>query len=121
MARRSSFNAARLREAKSVGAALALGLLGGLGLVRCAPAPAQAQPAPRMICLDYAEMAENLGFLGEAPAFRGLDDRGLVAEIWAGPSGSWTLVYVDTTRKACMAAAGQAGDRIAAPVEETRG
>lgn len=114
-------NAERRREARAVGTALALGLAACIGLVSCQPDAAKAQSARQALCRLYPEMAEALTAFGEAPAFRGLDGRGLVAEIWIGASGSWSLIYVDTTRTACLAAEGQAGDRIAAPVEEQRG
>ena len=121
MARQLPSDPARSRETRRVATALALGLASLGALATCEPRPASAeQPAPSP-CGAYGDIASALRAYGEAPRFRGLDARGVVAELWVAPSGSWTLIFVDTSRKACLGAAGEAGAPLAASAEERRG
>lgn len=92
----------------------------GLALAICWPASAKAQATT--VCGPYAVISHNLRELGEQPVFRGLDDRGFVAEAWAGAAGGWTWIYVGTDRRACLVAAGEAGEtpRPSEPKAEER-
>ncbi len=89
--------------------AVGLGALAwGLALASCIPEPAKAQASA--VCGPYAAISANLRDLGEQPVFRGLENRGFVAEAWAAPGGGWTWIYVGTDRRACLIAAGEAGE-----------
>lgn len=80
-------------------------------LLSCQPAYAAG------VCAPYDALAGALAQrYGEIPSGVGLMPDGNALEIFAAPSGSWTLVIVKPTGVGCVAASGVAWTANFAPV-----
>jgi hypothetical protein len=76
--------------------------------------PALAQsPVAEVICLPRAELVQRLA--GAEVVGSGLRDAEAVLEVWAAPSGDWTLVQAYANGTACILAMGEAWEGIIAP------
>ena len=87
---------------------------------RMGETPRQAAPATSP-CEAYGDIASALRAVGEAPVFSGLDDRGLLAEVWVGAGGEWTWLFVAADGQTCLAAAGTAAEPAGSAAEERQG
>lgn len=73
--------------------------------------PAAAQ-GPSCAPYDQAVRILNEKF-DERRVFVGLDQSGTaLVEVYLAPGGSWTMIVVDTSNTACMAASGEAGEAV---------
>jgi hypothetical protein len=76
--------------------------------------PALAQsPIAEVVCLPRAELALRLS--GAELAAAGLRDADTVLEVWARPSGAWTLVQVHANGMSCILAMGEAWETMVPP------
>lgn len=77
---------------------------------------ARSQEARGPPCTDRAQVIEHLRNLyGERPIGRGLSDEGVVFELYAGSSGTWTLFITTPQGKSCFVASGQAWEPVPDP------
>ena len=51
---------------------------------------------------------------GESPIGQGLSNTGVVAEVFRGPQGTWTIVATTPTGKSCLIGAGQSWQSVVA-------
>lgn len=89
-------------------AAAAAGL--ALGLLALGPATAgTGRSAPAPMCGSYDELRVMLDRrFGERPASSGLADDGTVMQVFASAgAGTWTMVSIDPSGKACVLATGE--------------
>jgi hypothetical protein len=70
-----------------------------------------AQPATaqqRQLCASRDALLEKLAQdFGEAPRASGIDGGGNLMEILTSPSGTWTLLIVMPTKRACIVGSGE--------------
>lgn len=73
--------------------------------------PAHSTPIAEIICAPRAQMVDRLTrqYRAEVQG-SGLRDQDQMMEIWAAPSGDWTLVIAYATGQSCIVAMGQAWD-----------
>jgi hypothetical protein len=75
------------------------------------PAQDQAMPAPGAHRMAFAERNEIVRALreqfGEKPVAHGLADTGVLAEIFSGPQGTWTIVATSPNGVSCLIGSGQ--------------
>jgi hypothetical protein len=91
---------------------LALLVLLGLPLV----AAAQSGEARAPPCTERGHVVEHLRNLsGERALGRGLADQGVVFELYASGTGSWTLFITTPQGKSCFVASGQAWEPVPEP------
>lgn len=97
----------RIILCRPLAAALALAL---------AHAPAAAQTP----CMERTALGDHLARVyGERPAGSGIAGGAQLIEIFAGASGSWTLVVTTPDGRACVAAVGEAWQMLpAAPPDD---
>jgi len=75
------------------------------------PSAATAQTA----CGDRNEVVVSLRMkFSEEPVSMGLSQDGSVIEVFASPSGSWTIVVTRPSGLACMVAAGESWEELPA-------
>ncbi|MCF8467410.1 MAG: hypothetical protein K9G33_08430 [Sneathiella sp.] len=89
-----------------------------LGAALFTSAPALADP----FCLPRSELAVYLAeHFGESLIAQGLDNRGLLTEVFASRSfQSWTLTETDVTGRACLKAAGEYWNALNAIRKQSR-
>lgn len=76
--------------------------------------PAMAEsPIAEVICLPRAELVQRLA--GAEVVGAGLRDAEAVLEVWARPSGDWTLVQTYANGVACILAMGEAWEAVVPP------
>jgi hypothetical protein len=76
--------------------------------------PAMAEsPIAEVICLPRVELVQRLA--GAEVVGAGLRDAEAVLEIWARPSGDWTLVQTYANGVACILAMGEAWEAVVPP------
>lgn len=74
--------------------------------------PAAASPP----CAPYEHMARFLADrFGETPRGIGLVDDKRVVQLFASVEGSWTILVTNTAGRACIMAAGEGWEAVAAP------
>lgn len=77
---------------------------------------AQAQAPRGPPCIDRGQVIAHLQTLyGEHAIGRGLADGGFVFELFASPSGSWTVFATTPQGQSCYIASGQAWDPVPTP------
>jgi hypothetical protein len=77
-------------------------------------APAAAEtPIAEVVCLPKGEL--KLRMRGAEVVGAGLRDAETVLEVWAGPTGDWTLVQVHATGLACILAMGESWETVMPP------
>lgn len=74
--------------------------------------PAQAQQLP---CGDYQEVLNGLSQnYGESVVAQGFDDRGVLVQVFAAETGTYTLVVIRPSDKvACVISAGNGWEAVA--------
>lgn len=73
--------------------------------------PALAQQA---VCLPYADMIAQLeNKSGETRRAYGFSGDGRWMEIYAADNGSWSIVYTDANKTACLVGAGDSFEALA--------
>ena len=89
-------------------------------IVPAAQSPAQdgARPPPRpmqqMACAARNEIVRTLREqFGEKPVAHGLADSGVLAEIFSGPQGTWTIVATTPNGVSCLIGSGQSFQTVA--------
>lgn len=93
---------------------LSLALLVLLGLILTAAAQSQEARAPP--CAERRHVVEHLRKLfGEWALGRGLADDGVIFELYASSTGSWTLFVTTPQGKSCFVASGQAWEPVPEP------
>jgi hypothetical protein len=70
-------------------------------------------PIAEVICLPRAELLQRLA--GAEVVGAGLRDAEAVLEVWARPSGDWTLVQAHANGVACILAMGEAWEAVTPP------
>lgn len=70
-------------------------------------------PIAEVICLPQAELGQRLA--GAERVGSGLRDAEAVLEVWAAPSGDWTLVQAYANGTACIVAMGEAWENVVPP------
>ena len=78
-----------------------------------------AKPGPRGMhltpCGKRADVVKALREqFGESPIGQGLSNTGVVAEVFLGPQGTWTIVATTPTGKSCLIGAGQSWQSVVA-------
>ena len=77
---------------------------------------AQAQAPHGPPCTDRTRVIADLqAMFGERAIGRGLSDGGFVFELFASPSGSWTVLATTPQGSSCFVASGQAWEPVPAP------
>jgi hypothetical protein len=77
---------------------------------------AQSQEARGPPCADRALVIEQLrGLYGERSIGRGLADEGVLFELYASTSGTWTLFITSPQGKSCFVASGEAWEPVPGP------
>lgn len=85
-------------------------LIRALAILALTASPAQAQGS----CMARADLTAALSDrYGESVTASGLTSTALV-EIWAAPSGSWTITMTSATGMACIVASGQSFETLKA-------
>lgn len=86
--------------------------LAGFGLAGAALAQAPRGPP----CADRTQVLAHLNAIfGERAIGSGLADGGFVFELFASPTGSWTVVATTPQGLSCFVASGQAWEPIPTP------
>lgn len=68
-------------------------------------------------CADRKEAVESLMTLfGESLVGRGLSSQGLLFEMYASVTGTWTIIATSPTGKSCLIAAGDAWELVKSDV-----
>lgn len=84
-------------------------MLGVVMITACVPAAAQS-------CFPRDELVQGLGEgFQEVPRMRALTSTGQLVEMFAAPSGTWTMFLTTSGGMPCPIAAGKAFDFIDAP------
>lgn len=80
-------------------------------------APAQADsPIAEIVCGPRDVIVQRLeAGMGAALAGTGLRDMETVMEVWAAPSGDWTLVQSYANGESCILAMGQVWESVVPP------
>lgn len=76
------------------------------------PVAAQS-PIAEVVCVPRAELAVRMQ--GATVTGSGLRDAETVLEVWAKPSGDWTLVQSYANGTACILAMGEAWEAVIPP------
>ena len=85
----------------------------GMALTLCLPSRAMAAPP----CALRADQAAHLTeAFGESVRLTGLDQMGVVLEVWASPSGDWTVTITRPDGVTCRMAAGTDLEILADPL-----
>jgi len=66
-----------------------------------------ATPAHAVQCFSQADLYATLATkFSEAPQVQGLSGDGMLMQVWAGETGTWTLLIVTPEGQACVIATG---------------
>ncbi len=66
-----------------------------------------AAPAAAITCLPQADLYATLSAeYNEAPQMQGLSGDGMLMQVWAGETGTWSLLIVTPEGQACVMATG---------------
>ena len=94
-----------MKNSKTLIYALAGALLIGFGAF-ARPAEAQTVRTPA-VCAEHQTIVERLNQqYSETPVGTGLASAGFVVEVFASPSGTWTIVMTQPSGTACLVASG---------------
>ena len=69
--------------------------------------------AAAMLCIPHETMTQNLREShAEQPVSMGLDNSGVMIEVFAAPAGNWTIVMTQPNGMSCLMAAGQSWETL---------
>ena len=78
------------------------------------PAEDGARPMQQIACAARNEIVRTLREqFGEKPVAHGLADSGVLAEIFSGPQGTWTIVATTPNGVSCLIGSGQSFQTVA--------